>query len=125
MFSCNPVIRQAAVWIACVAALLLSSPVSAQSNEPAKPRVKIRFVSTLSSSTFPVSYAIENGIFAKREVFPVQRDRPRMHGEHGGARIEVERDRVLAARPIEDRGRSSAVIAVANRLDRRPKVLVG
>ena len=68
MFSCKLVIRQAAVWIACVAVLLLSSPVSAQSSDPAKPRVKIRFVSTLSSSTFPVSYAIENGIFAKRGI---------------------------------------------------------
>lgn len=55
-------------WAICAAALLLAWPALAQSSDPAKPRVKIRFVATLSSSTFPVSYAIENGIFAKRGI---------------------------------------------------------
>lgn len=68
MFACRLFTRRAFVWMACAAALVLASPVSAQSIDPAKPRVKIRFVSTLSSSTFPVSYAVENGIFAKRGI---------------------------------------------------------
>jgi NitT/TauT family transport system substrate-binding protein len=68
MFMCKLLSRPAFAWMACGMALLLSSPVWAQSSGPGTPRVKIRFVSTLSSSTFPVSYAIENGIFAKRGI---------------------------------------------------------
>jgi NitT/TauT family transport system substrate-binding protein len=60
--------RMAGVGMACMAALFLASVAAAQSPDPAKPRVKIRFVSTLSSATFPISYAIEQGIFAKRGI---------------------------------------------------------
>jgi ABC-type nitrate/sulfonate/bicarbonate transport system substrate-binding protein len=68
MFVCRLHARRVFVWLACAATLALSSPSSAQAGDPAKPHTKIRFVSTLSSSTFPVSYAIENGIFAKRGI---------------------------------------------------------
>jgi NitT/TauT family transport system substrate-binding protein len=68
MLFCKLLSRVAIVGLACGAALLSSFPASAQSPELAKPRVKIRFVSTLSSATFPVSYAIEQGIFAKRGI---------------------------------------------------------
>ena len=57
--------RMAGVLTACAAVLFAALPASAQSTQP---RVKVRFVSSLSSSTFPVSYAIENGIFAKRGI---------------------------------------------------------
>lgn len=68
MFSFKLLNRKITIAAACVVALLVSVPASAQSTDPAKPRTKIRFVSTLSSSTFPVSYAIEQGIFAKRGI---------------------------------------------------------
>lgn len=68
MLSCKFISRRAGLWMSCVAALFLSSAASAQSTDQAKPRVKIKFVSTLSSSTFPVTYAVENGIFSKRGI---------------------------------------------------------
>jgi NitT/TauT family transport system substrate-binding protein len=57
---------KAGLLMACAAVLFSAWPASAQST--GQPRVKVRFVSSLSSSTFPVSYAIENGIFAKRGI---------------------------------------------------------
>ncbi len=68
------VAKLSAIRLISAAALFLPVATQAQVADGNKPNVKIKFVYTLSTTSFPLSYAIEQGFFKKRgiDVEPVQ-----------------------------------------------------